>query len=602
MTSAQRRPGAHLEGDGTRFGVLTSAGAAAVELVERSGAVLGRHELQALGDGYYEAFVPGVGAGALYRFEIAGRSLPDPCARFLPLGVHGPAQVVTSSYLFQNAAPARPLSRQVIYELHVGTFTPQGTFAGARRRLPALAELGITTVELMPVAAFAGQRGWGYDAVAWFAPHAGYGTPDELRELVDAAHGLGLSVLLDVVYNHFGPSGNYLGAYSGEYFHEDRDSPWGQALRFEYPPLREMVLENARYWLQDFNFDGLRLDATHAISDTSERHLLAELSTLAHGMSPPRLLIAEDDRNSSELVTHHELDAIWADDFHHQLRVTLTGEQSGYYAAYRPSVRELAHVINGGWLYSGQVSPVTGRPRGTAADDLSAAALVYCIQNHDQVGNRAFGERLSASVGPEKFRAASLLLLFLPMTPLLFMGQEWGSQGPFLYFTDHEPPLGELVREGRRREFAAFSEFSDPERRAQIPDPQDEATFNHSQLRWSERELPEHAVTLELYRSMLRLRQTDEVLSHGSREELLAESIEDILIVQRWWRNQRRVLVLNLGQSATSLARISRRLRLRGSRALLRSGSGPHGELPPGAAVLLAGEGNLAGLHEGRSP
>ncbi|HVY25142.1 MAG TPA: malto-oligosyltrehalose trehalohydrolase [Polyangiaceae bacterium] len=600
MTEARRLPGAHVEGDATRFGVITSVGAPAVELVDRSGTVLQRHQLEARGDDYYEVVVPGVGAGALYRFHVAGRSLPDPWARFLPLGVHGPAQVMHSSYIFKNAAPARPLSRQVIYELHVGTFTPQGTFAAARKRLPALAELGVTTLELMPVAAFAGQRGWGYDGVAWFAPHAGYGTPDELRDLVDAAHGLGLSVLLDVVYNHFGPSGNYLGAYAAEYFHADRDSPWGKALRFEYPPLRQMVLENARYWLEEFEFDGLRLDATHAISDSCERHLLAELSSLAHGMPRPRLLIAEDERNSAELITRHELDALWADDFHHQLRVTLTGEQSGYYAAYRPSVRALAEVINRGWLYSGQVSPVTGQARGTPADALTASAFVYCIQNHDQVGNRALGERLSATVEPERFRAASLLLLFLPMTPLLFMGQEWGSKGPFLYFTDHEAPLGELVREGRRREFAAFPEFADPERRAEIPDPQAEATFNHSQLRWAERELPEHAVTLELYRSLLRLRQSDEVLSHGGREELLAAALDDLLIVQRWWGNQRRVLVLNLGSSATPLARLSAHLRLRASRALLRSGSGPHGELLPGAAVLLAGEGNLAGLLEGR--
>lgn len=599
--TAHFRPGAHVEGDATRFGVFASAEAVALELVDRSGTVLQRRQLEPLGDGYFEALVPGVAAGALYRFDIGGRGLPDPCARFLPLGVHGPAQVVQSSYVFRNAAPARPLSRQVIYELHIGTFTPQGTFAAACKRLPALAELGITTVELMPVAAFAGQRGWGYDAVAWFAPHASYGTPDELRELVDTAHGLGLSVLLDVVYNHFGPSGNYLGAYSGEYFHEDRDSPWGQALRFEYPPLRQMVLENARYWLEEFDFDGLRLDATHAISDASQPHLLAELASLAHGLPRPRLLIAEDERNSSELVTRDELDAIWADDFHHQLRVTLTGERDGYYAAYQPSVQELAEVINRGWLFAGQVSPVSGQPRGTPADALPASALVYCIQNHDQIGNRAFGERLSALMSPESYRAASLLLLFLPMTPLLFMGQEWGSRAPFLYFTDHEQPLGELVREGRRREFAGFPAFADPERRAQIPDPQAPSTFNHSQLRWSERELPEHAVTLELYRSLLRLRQTDEVLSHGGREELLAEALDELLLVQRWWGNQRRVLVLNLGQHATSLARLSTRLRLRASRALLRSGCGEHGELLPGAAVLLAGEGNLAGLLEGRS-
>jgi maltooligosyltrehalose trehalohydrolase len=450
------------------------------------------------------------------------------------------------------------------------------------------------------VAAFAGERGWGYDGVAWFAPHRAYGSPDQLRALVDAAHGLGLSVLLDVVYNHFGPAGNYLAAYADSYFCADLHNAWGQAPNFSDPALRGLVLDNARYWLEEFGFDGLRLDATHSIVDPSTQHILSELADLAHSLSPPRLLIAEDERNLAELVDDVGLDAIWADDFHHQLRVTLTNERSGYYGAYEPSVQAVADAINRGWIYAGQRHAITGAPRGSSADALPAEALVYCIQNHDQVGNRALGDRLTARVGQEAFRGASLLLLFLPMTPLLFMGQEWGATSPFLYFTDHEPALGELVTEGRRREFAAFPEFSEPEQRRLIPDPQAPSTFSASKLRWSELEQPEHGRTHQLYQAALRLRRQDRVLAHSRREQLLAQALGDILVVNRWLDNERRVLVMNLQTDALPLSRVLPSLRLRGARALL--SSAPEADiLPPGGAVVLAGNGNLAGLVEGQS-
>jgi maltooligosyltrehalose trehalohydrolase len=450
----------------------------------------------------------------------------------------------------------------------------------------------------MPVAAFAGRHGWGYDGVALYAPHAPYGTPDELRELVDVAHGLGLSVLLDVVYNHFGPSGNYLAAYAKSYFSDQYQNAWGHALNFQEPALRGLVLDNARYWLREFGFDGLRLDATHAILDPSPKHVLSELVELAHELRPAQMLIAEDERNQADLVSLVGLDALWADDFHHQVHVTLTGERDGYYGDYEPSAQGVADAINRGWLFTGQRSTVTGRARGTSCDGLPAHALVYTLQNHDQVGNRALGERLSALVSPEAFRAASLLLLFLPMTPLLFMGQEWGASTPFCYFTDHELELGKLVRDGRRKEFAAFAAFADEKARERIPDPQALETFTASKLRWAERELPEHARTLELYRAALALRREDPVLIESGRNELLAEASDGVLMVHRWRGNARRVLVMNFGSEPSSLESLMGRIRLRQPRVLLDSSAEPDASIRPQHAVVLAGEGNLAGLVE----
>ena len=592
---SQAKLGAHVEARGIRFAAFARAAACAVQLVDEAQRVLRTLELEARGDGYFELLTPEAKPGSLYFFVVDGRRLPDPYARFLPQGVHGPASVVASEYAFRHLPPTRPLSQQVIYELHIGTFTDEGTFDAARRRLPALVDLGVTTIELMPIAAFAGERGWGYDGVALFAPHAAYGTPDQLRELVDAAHALGLSVLLDVVYNHFGPSGNYLAAYSPSYFHDDAHNAWGQAPNFEDPALRQLVLDNARYWLRELGFDGLRVDASHAFIDASPKHILTELAELAHELAPAQLLIAEDERNLAPLVTENGVDALWADDFHHQLRVTLVGERTGYYAAFEPSAQGLADAINRGWLYTGQVSPVTGQARGSSADALPAEALVYCIQNHDQVGNRPRGDRLDSVAGHDAFRAASLLLLFLPMTPLIFMGQEWAASTPFAYFTDHDAELGAQVTEGRRREFAEFHGLAND-----VPDPQALQTFRLSKLRWSERELPQHRATLELYRAALQLRYTDPVLSRARREHLLAQASDGTLMVHRWCGNQRRVLVFNFGSEPLSLASIAGRMRLRASVALLRSSETFGSFLPPGSAVVLGGEGNLAGLVEAK--
>jgi maltooligosyltrehalose trehalohydrolase len=601
MTRKAVRPllGAHYEGESVRFAAFTNAANCAVLLVDDDDRELATIEMEPLGDGYYQSRVPGVAPGSLYWFVVDGRKLPDPYARYLPKGVHGPASVETPVYAMQSLPPVRKPGEHVIYELHIGTFTEQGTFEAARGRLPWLVELGVTTIELMPIAAFAGQHGWGYDGVALYAPHAPYGTPDELRELIDVAHGLGLSVLLDVVYNHFGPAGNYLAAYAPSYFSETLTNAWGQAPSFAEPAMRELVLENARYWLRDFGFDGLRLDATHAIFDTSPRHVLAELADIAHELSPPQLVMAEDERNHAELVTVTGVDALWADDFHHQVHVLLTQERDGYYGDFEPTVQGLADVINRGWLYTGQRSKVSGHARGTNADALPASAFVYTIQNHDQIGNRALGERLSMLVSPDAYRAASLLLLFLPMTPLLFMGQEWGASTPFLYFTDHEAELGRAVSEGRRREFERFAAFEDAEARARIPDPQAPETFAASKLSWSEAEQSEHARTLALYRAALALRREDTVLAASGRDELLAEISGQILMVHRWRGNDRRVLLMNFGSAPVSLESLAGRLRLRQSRTVLSSSADTGAVIAPRCAIVLAGEGNLAGLIEG---
>lgn len=531
----------------------TRARRASVALYDQSGRETAEHPLTPMGDGIFETELAGAQAGVRYKFRLDdGPPLPDPYARYLPDGVHGPAEVMSGSYSWRHTDWAGlPLERLVIYELHVGTFTPEGTFAAARAHLPYLADLGVSAVELMPVAAFPGQRGWGYDGVAHFAPHAAYGTPDELRELVDAAHGLGMAVLLDVVYNHWGPDGNYLGAYSPEYFTSAHKTPWGDAPNFDQAHsayMRAYVLDNARYWLEEFRFDGLRLDATHSIQDDSPQHILAALAERVKALPGGKLLIAEDERNLPRLVTDYGLDAVWADDFHHQVHVLLTREHDGYYADYRPELVDLAKTIHGGWLYQGEISPHLGRPRGEPATALGAASLVYCIQNHDQVGNRAFGERLNQLTSLDRYRAVSALLLFLPYTPLLFMGQEWAASTPFLYFTDHHAELGAQVTAGRRSEFSHFQAFSTPGSAEAIPDPQAPATFAASHLDWHEIGQAPYSQVLDLYRQLLALRRSDPVLSNGSRERMTVGTLApDVLWVHRWEGAEHRLLLLNLG-------------------------------------------------------
>jgi maltooligosyltrehalose trehalohydrolase len=578
---------------GVRFGVFAgAAGSCTIQLVSPGGGAPTTFPMTPVGGGYFHAEIPGVGHGTRYRLLADGQVLPDTFARYFPDGVHGPAMVVESKHVWRHGAGvSRPLAEQVIYELHVGTFSESGDYRGVRERLPELAALGITTLELMPIAAFPGARGWGYDGVAPFAPYAPYGTPDELRALVDEAHGLGLSVILDVVYNHLGPSGNYLPAWCPACFTREIRNAWGDALNYGHPLVRRLVLESARYWLTSFRFDGLRLDATHAIIDPSDRHIVNELAAEVARLAPRKVLIAEDDRNDSGVITAWGLDGVWADDFHHQVSVTMTGEADGYYAGYRPSAADIARTIARGWLYEGQVSPYAGHPRGQRADDLEAHSFIYCLENHDQVGNRAFGERLAARVSTAQYRAASTLLLFLPMTPLLFMGQEWAASSPFLFFTDHEPALGHLISAGRREEFRSFRAFADPQLRAAIPDPQAESTFIASKLVWREREGGEHAAVLGLYRKLLALRRTDPVMRWSSRRELAARAAGEVVIVERWHAGALRCLVLNLSAKPVRYADLSLPFAVGadGVELMLASDGNtePGDAVPPHTAVIL---------------
>ncbi|MFT3768912.1 MAG: alpha-amylase family glycosyl hydrolase [Minicystis sp.] len=432
----------------------------------------------------------------------------------------------------------------------MGTFTPEGTYRAAEEKLVHLRDLGATMIELMPVAAFDGARGWGYDGVSHFAPFAPYGTPDELCAFIDHAHALGMRVILDVVYNHFGPSGNYLSCYSEAYFTSKYQNAWGDAPDFTSPIMRRHVLDNVRYWLSQFRFDGLRLDATPTLFDPSPKHILREIADLAPAIGPGKVIIAEDDRNDPAVMTDLGMSAVWADDFHHQIHVTLTGERDGYYRGFEPGAAGVARTINEGWLFTGQHYAPRDEDRGKPANGVRADQLVYCLQNHDQVGNRALGERLSALVPQEAYAAVSMLLLFLPMTPLLFMGQEWACRDPFLYFTDHDPDLGQKIREGRRNEFRAFTAFSDPAARDEIPDPQAMETFTRSRLDWDAIEDRDHRMMLSLYRNLLLLRRSDPILQHASRDGLHAEAEGPVLRVERRIEGESRVLLVNLSANA----------------------------------------------------
>ena len=585
-------PGAHVDATGTTFAAwTTTAREVAVRLFDPD--VPARTEpLESLGDGRFAKHLSGVGPGALYKLVLDGDEVPDPYARFLPSGVHGPARVVAPTTSPALAEPVPP-AQWVIYELHVGTFSPEGTYRGAEARLGHLEELGVAAVELLPLAAFPGERGWGYDGVALYAPYAGYGEPEDLRSFVRACHRRGIAVVLDVVYNHFGPAGNYLSRYAPAYFTSAVETPWGPAPDFAHAPMRGLVLDNARYWLEEFGFDGLRLDATHEIHDAGERHVLREIVDLAHAMSPPRRVFFEDERNEPSVVSELGAGAVWADDFHHQLHVLLTGERDGYYAAYEPSVAELARAIHEGWSYTGQpFAPWKGKPRGRSLRDLDVRPehLLYALQNHDQIGNRALGTRLSDHIDIDAYCAASVLLLALPATPLIFMGQEWASSSPFLFFSDHEGELGEAVRKGRREEFKTFQAFADPETRTAIPDPQAQTTFERSKLIWNERHEPPHERVLGVYRSMIHLRRHDPVLGAPCRwEDLAARAIpgaEGVIEVVRRHGNSSRTILVNFGKEDHLVPEAASRGVLFATNALV------DGRLPPRSAVVLSEDGD----------
>jgi len=454
-------------------------------------------------------------AGTRYAFRMPdGREFPDPASRFQPEGVHGPSAVVdTSAFEWEDKSfVSRSLRETVVYEMHVGTFTPEGTFAAAIPRLHDLAELGVTAVEMMPVAQFPGARNWGYDGVYPYAVQNSYGGPGELQRFVNAAHAAGLSVVLDVVYNHLGPEGNYFGQY-GPFFSDRYGTPWGQAINFDgarSDAVREFFVQNALYWLREFHIDALRLDAVHGIFDFSARHFLAELQErvreLAVETNRALHVIAESDLNDSRLLHAPErggygLDAQWSDDFHHALHTLLTRETNGYYGDFG-SLEDLGVTIREGWRYSGQYSQFRKRRHGNSPAGISSEKFVVFGQNHDQVGNRALGERLSTLVDLDSLKLTAGVTLLSPFVPLLFMGEEYGETRPFQYFTSHEDPhLIEAVRQGRRQEFSEFGWSGD------LPDPQDEATFSRSTLDYDSRTADPHRSLWEFYHALIALRR-----------------------------------------------------------------------------------------------
>lgn len=559
--------GAMVERGGVRFRVWAPR-LRTVELVlERPGGEQAV-AMESLADGYREAFVPGIPAGTRYRYRLDGDGpFPDPASRSQPEGVHGPSEVVAPTAFRWSDDTWRPPAPQnlTIYECHIGTLTVAGTFDSAIGELPGIAELGFSAVEVMPVASFPGGRNWGYDGVALFAPSAAYGGPDAMRRFVDAAHGSGLAVILDVVYNHFGPDGNYTGLYSRTYQTSRHQTPWGDAVNFDdsgSEGVREFVIENLLHWVHEYHIDGFRFDATHVIRDDSREHILAEARrrTSEHprnGHEP--YLIAETHENDRRYLLPLEeggfgFDAVWADDFHNVSRNIMHTEREGYLKSFAGTIEELAHVVSRGWLFEGQTDPASGEPRGTSPEGIAWRKFVYCLQNHDQVGNRAFGERANMTANPADLLAETVLLLLLPQTPLVFQGQEFLATTPFLYFTDHDEELGRLVTEGRRQEFAGFAAFSDPATRGRIPDPQAESTFLRSKLQEADRARPEGKLALAFHRDLLRLRQGDPVLAAARKGRCpIRVSVQGrALLVSIENESGRRFLAVNFGDGCES--------------------------------------------------
>jgi glycogen operon protein len=477
--------------------------------------------LQAGEDGWHELVTTAAHPGARYRYVLAdGTQLADPASRFQPEDVHGPSEVIDPvAYRWRDVRwTGRPWSDAVVYELHVGAFTSEGTFLAVIEKLDHLVTTGITAIELMPVADFPGRRNWGYDGVFLFAPDASYGRPDDLKALIEAAHERGLMVLLDVVYNHFGPDGNYLPKLSPQFFTSGHQTPWGDAINFDgdgSATVREFFIENALYWLEEFHLDGLRLDAVHAISDDSPVHILEDLALRVRERIQGRTvhLLLENEKNQTRWLSGAEAgvpvlyNAQWNDDLHHVLHVAATREGDGYYADYLPLADRLGRALSEGFAYQGGATKLGGSARAEPSATLPTVAFVAFIQNHDQVGNRALGERIAALVPQPISRAIGAVYLLLPQTPMLFMGEEWGSIDPFAFFCDFGAELSQKVREGRGREFAKFAQFRTKAGRASLPDPTADTTFAAAKLAWSKIADPEHAATLQWYTKILAARR-----------------------------------------------------------------------------------------------
>jgi malto-oligosyltrehalose trehalohydrolase len=505
--------------------------------------------LSPIGGGWFELITGRAGVGSLYRFVLpGGMRVPDPASRYQPDDVHGPSEVIDPSVWSWNDAGSqgRPWNKAVIYELHLGSFTPQGTFRSAIEKLDHLVSLGVTAIEIMPIADFPGRRNWGYDGVLMYAPDSSYGRPEDLKALVEAAHGQGLMVFLDVIYNHFGPDGNYLPVYAPQFFTNRHKTPWGPAVNFDGEgsrAVRDFVVHNAIYWVRQYHMDGLRLDAVHAIFDDSPKHILAEVAERVRAGVPERQfhLILENEENEARWLERDGsmrprfYTAQWNDDAHHALHTAVTGEDKGYYLEYRGDSVKLGRALAEGFAFQGEMMTYRGRPRGEPSNHLPPAAFIAFLQNHDQIGNRAFGDRIAPTASLKALRAAAAVYLLLPQIPMLFMGEEWGASSPFPFFCDFGPDLAEAVRKGRREEFARFPEFQDPAQRERIPDPQADETFASSKLVWSEIDEPEHQACLEWYRRILSRRRESIVplidrIRHGGTFKLLADGA----VVVRW--------------------------------------------------------------------
>ncbi len=556
--SGRVHPGATSEPNGTSFLVWApNASECDIHIVAPADQ---RLRLQMLQDGYFGGYLEGLGSGALYFVSLdGGPDRPDPASRFQPHGVHGPSQVVAPQPPLEATWRGLPLRDYVIYELHIGTFTTEGTFDAAIPHLRRLRDLGITAIEIMPVAEFPGCRNWGYDGVQPFAASSAYGGPQALRRLVDACHELGMAAILDVVYNHLGPEGNYLREF-GPYFHHRYQTGWGDALNFDganSDPVRRYFIENALYWVGELGFDSLRLDAIHAIYDRSAYPFLQELGDAVRALGAEQgrevFLIAESDLNDARVVTPVDrgglgLDAQWADDLHHALHVVLTGQRDGYYADYG-SVKMIAQALREGWVYSGQYSAVRSRRFGNSAASVRAEQLVVCTQNHDQVGNRMLGERLEHIVGFEAAKVAAATVILSPYVPMLFMGEEYAEPAPFLYFVSHgDSDLQEAVRKGRRAEFAAFAALAEP------PDPQAESTFTASKLRQELASGGRHAEMQEWYRQLLHLRCSHPALRLTSKERIEVEYEEDtVYMLRRAESGESALVILHFGAGTRKL-------------------------------------------------
>jgi malto-oligosyltrehalose trehalohydrolase len=552
--------------------------------------------MQADGAGWHELHTAQAGIGSLYRYVLPdGTHVPDPASRYQPQDVAGPSEVIApGSHLWRdNDWLGRPWHETVLYELHVGAFTPEGTFRAAIEKLDHLRDLGVTVLEIMPVAEFPGRRNWGYDGVLLFAPDCSYGRPEDFKAFVEAAHARNISVILDVVYNHFGPEGNLIPLYFRDLFTTRHKTSWGDAVNLDAPgseQVRSFILHNALYWIEEFHLDGLRFDAVHALIDDSPKHILIELAeTLRSTITGrPLHLILENENNEARLLCRDQAGdpvlytAQWNDDLHHVLHTAATHESASYYGDYAGRTDLLGRALAEGFAYQGESMQCTQKSRGEPCTHLPPSAFIGFLQNHDQIGNRAFGERLSQLVEPCLYRTLASICLLLPQVPFLFMGEEWNASQPFLYFCDFHGELADKIRAGRRQEFAAFPEFSDPARRDQIPDPLAESTFASSKLNWAEAEGPGRD-WLNLYRELLRIRRERmltlfaRLVPCGRTYTLLGEGA-----VRIQWK-------LDTGQSLELLANLADRpseaaIELRGETIWCQGGPLDGGKLPPWTA------------------